>query len=197
MPERPPFASPRRTQRPVATLYRHFPLALLCTIAAMSIHAPCQMDEYSIKAGYLYNFSKYVEWPEGSFAASDAPFLICLLGDDPFGQRLDQAIAGKVSGDGRPLQVKRLKDPDRATLRDCRILFLSKSEKAHLAAIMDLLKNTSIFSVADFDSFAEKGGTADLRIDGTRVKFDLNVNIANHANLKISARLQQVANLVH
>jgi hypothetical protein len=62
---------------------------------------------------------------------------------------------------------------------------------------VEVLKETSIFSVADFDSFAEKGGIADLRIEGTRVKVDLNVNAANHANLKISARLQQVANLVH
>jgi hypothetical protein len=187
MPERLAHMSMRRAALPF----------ILAILAAVSVNAHGQMDEYSIKAGYLYNFSKYVAWPEGTFAAPTAPFVICLIGEDPFGGRLDQAIAGKTSGDGRPLLVKRLKAPDRPAVRECQVLFLCKSQESRAAEIVEVLKETSIFSVADFDSFAEKGGIADLRIEGTRVKVDLNVNAANHANLKISARLQQVANLVH
>ena len=99
MPERLALVSLRRAAR----LF----IIILALPAAVSVTAQGQMDEYSIKAGYLYNFSKYVAWPEGTFAAPTAPFVIC-LGEDPFGGRLDQAIAGKTSGDGRPLLVKRL-----------------------------------------------------------------------------------------
>lgn len=189
MPERLALVSLRRAAR----LF----IIILAIPAAVSLTTQGQMDEYSIKAGYLYNFSKYVAWPEGTFAAPTAPFVICLVGEDPFGGRLDQAIAGKTSGDGRPLLVKHLKTPDRSAVRECQLVFLSKSQESRVAEIVEVLKEKSIFSVADFDSFAEKGGIADLRIEGTRVKVDLNVSAANHANLKISARLQQVANLVH
>jgi len=166
----------------------------LLTVAGHSARG--QMDEYSIKAGYLYNFSKYVTWPKEAFRAADAPFLICIVGRDPFEGRLDQAIAGKNSGDGRPLQVRRVSNLDRTAFHDCQEVFLSKSERDHAAEIVELLKETPTFTVADFESFAEKGGIADLRIDGARVKVDLNISAANRADLKINARLQQVANLV-
>ena len=159
--------------------------------------AQAQMDEYSVKAGYLYNFSKYVTWPDASFVSASAPFVICVLGQDPFEGRLDQAIAGKTSGNGRPLEVKRMNLSIHGELRNCQIVFLGKSEQSHAAEIVGLLKDSPVLTVADFDVFAEQGGTANLRIDGTRVKVDLNVSAATHAGLKISARLQQVANLVH
>jgi hypothetical protein len=176
---------------------RRLTLLLICLLAAVNTQVHAQMDEYSVKAGYLYNFSKYVTWPEGGFAAANTPFVICLLGEDPFEGRLDQAIAGKTSGNGRVLEVRRLNTPDRAAFRQCQVVFLGKSEKDRAAEIVETLKEAPIFTVADFEAFAEKGGVANLRLEGTRVKVDLNVNAANHANLKISARLQQVAHLVH
>lgn len=170
---------------------------LISFLLLAGVSTDAQMDEYSIKAGYLYNFSKYVSWPAGVFAAADTPFMICLVGDDPFGGRLDQAIAGKTSADNRPFLLKRLKAIDRAAFQECEVVFLGKSAQTHAAEILDTLKDSPVFTVADFESFAQKGGIADLRIEGTRVKVDLNVNAANRVNLKISARLQQVANLVH
>ncbi len=174
----------------------HLILVLVSMLPA-SRSASAQMDEYSIKAGYLYNFSKYVQWPEGTFLAPATPFVICIVGDDPFGGRLDQAIAGKTSGDARPLEVRRFKKADASGLQVCQMAFLSKSEMQHTAAIVDTLKNFPIFTVADFAPFAEIGGIADLRIDGTKVKVDLNMNAANRAKLKISGKLQQVASLVN
>lgn len=171
-------------------------LTLLCLLAAPGT-ALAQMDEYSIKAGYLYNFSKYVDWPDSAFSAPGAPFVICLLGDDPFEGRLNQAIAGKTSGSGRSLQIERVKGGDRSAFRECQIVFLGKSEQSHATEIVDVLKQTPALTVADFEGFAEKGGIANLRIEGTRVKVDLNVSAAARADLKVSARLQQVANLVH
>jgi hypothetical protein len=171
---------------------------LLCYVALpVATTANAQMDEYSIKAGYLYNFSKYVAWPEQSFTAPSAPFIICIVGEDPFGNRLDQAISGKTAGDGRALEVRRLKSAEPGSLRECHMAFFGKSEKERAGAIIDALKGSSVFTVADFSPFAENGGIADLRIDGTKVRVDLNMNAANRANLKVSGKLQQVANLVN
>jgi hypothetical protein len=156
-----------------------------------------QMDEYSIKAGYLYNFSKYVVWPEGTFASATTPFIICILGDDPFGSRIDQAIAGKTAGDGRPLEVKRIKNASSEELHACQIIFIAQSEKKNAALVMETVKSIAVFTVADFSPFAENGGVADLRIEGMKVRVDLNMAAATRANLKVSGKLQQVANLVN
>jgi hypothetical protein len=172
-------------------------MAALCLLLPCAVPVAAQMDEYSIKAGFLYNFSKYVEWPEQAFSAPGAPFVICIVGEDPFGGRIDRAVEGKTSGDGHPLQLRRLKNAEAAALRDCHLAFVSKSEKARAGEIIESMKNLSVMTVADFASFAEQGGIADLRIDGTKVKVDLNMASANRANLKVSGKLQQVANLVN
>ena len=169
---------------------------MLALLASAALPGFSQMDEYSIKAGYVYNFTKYVDWPNDAFAGPSASFVICIAGEDPFAGRLEQAVSGKVSGDGRPLEVKPVNASQRDALRQCRILFLSRSEKSRAAEIVNALKYTPTLTVADFDSFAAGGGIADLRVEGTRVKVDLNVDAANRASLKVSARLQQVANLV-
>jgi hypothetical protein len=176
----------------------HTVLLLVCCVALpMATTANAQMDEYSIKAGYLYNFSKYVAWPEQTFASPSIPFVICIVGEDPFGNRLDQAVSGKTAGDGRPLEIRRLKNAEPGPLHECQMAFVGKSEKEHAATIIESLKDSSVLTIADFNPFAENGGVADLRIDGTKVKVDLNMNAANRANLKVSGRLQQVANLVN
>lgn len=154
------------------------------------------MDEYSIKAGYLYNLTKYVTWPEGTFASPAVPLAICIVGKDPFEGRLEQAIAGKSSGDGRPLEIRRMKGENKEALRGCQIAFISKSEKRNTTAIVNAVKDAPVFTVADFDSFAQEGGVADLRIEDVKVKIDLNMGAAGKANLRISGKLQQVSNLV-
>jgi len=170
--------------------------SLMATVALASAPATTQMDEYSIKAAYLYNFSKYVGWPDGTFSAPTTPFVICVVGDDPFGGRLDDTVAGKTSGDGRPLAVRHPKADDSAALHECQIVFLSKSEQKRSSKLLAAVRGAAVFTVADFTPFAEEGGVANLRIDGSKVKVDLNMTAANQANLKVSGKLQQVANLL-
>lgn len=170
-------------------------LAFVVFLAGLVVTA--QMDEYSVKAGYLYNFSKYVAWPAEAFPAPGAPLLICIVGEDPFAGKLDQAVAGRTAGDGRRLQVKRISSAEPEALRACQMAFVSKSEKHHAEEIISAVKGAPVFAVADFSSFAEQGGIANLRIEGTKVKVDLNMSAANRGNLKVSGRLQQVANLVN
>jgi len=173
-----------------------FILLLSGLLVSASFPASTQMDEYSIKAGYLYNFTKYVVWPEQTFAASNTPLNICILGGDPFHGKLDQAVAGRTAGDGRVLEVKHLDGKDMSQARQCQVLFIGRSEEQSAAAIVNSLKGASVFAVADFSNFAEIGGVANLRIEGNRVRIDLNMNAAVRANLKVSGKLQQVANIV-
>jgi len=168
----------------------------VCVFLLSAIPAAAQMDEYSIKAGYLYNLTRYVTWPEGTFSSASAPLVICIVGKDPFEGRLEQAVAGKTAGDGRPLEIRRLKGDNAGALRACQIAFIGKSEKRGASAIVNAVKDAPVFTVADFDSFAQEGGVADLRIEDVRVKIDLNMGAAGRAKLKISGKLQQVSNLV-
>ena len=189
--------SRRRTREMTASCLCRVLFLITWILLLASVQASAQMDEYDIKAGYLYNFSKYVAWPDGTFATPTAPFVICIVGEDPFGNRLDQAVAGKMAGSGRPLEIRRLTNQEAGVLRQCQIVFIGKSERKRVASVLAALKGSSTFTVADFTPFAEEGGIANLRIDGTKVKVDLNINAANRANLKVSGKLQQVANLVN
>ena len=164
------------------------PASLFLLFAAPAI---AQMDEYSIKAGYLYNFSKYVDWPDGAVGTK---FVFCIVGDDPFEGRLDQVVAGKTTRDGKPMEVKKVGADE---VKSCQIAFVSKSEKLHIATILVAAKGANVMTVADFSSFAESGGVAGFRLEDTKVKVDLNMVAANHAALKVSGKLQQVANLVN
>jgi len=183
-------SSPGLPRKMIRFLYRVILLACL----GAGPWAMAQMDEYSIKAGYLYNFSKYVEWPQNG--PPTGHFVICIVGEDPFSGKLQDAIAGRNAADGRPLEVKRLKVLSPEALGACQIAFISKSERAHSTEIVNTFRGMPVFTVADFESFATHGGIADLRIEGTKVKVDLNMKAAYRSNLRVSGRLQQVADLV-
>ena len=166
--------------------------ALISAILLLPFAAPAiaQMDEYSIKAGYLYNFSKYVDWPDGAVGAK---FVFCIVGDDPFAGKLDQTIAGKTTRDGKPMEVRKIGAEE---VKSCQIAFVSRAEKRHIAAILIATKGATVMTVADFSPFAESGGVAGFRLEDNKVKVDLNMDAANRAALKVSSKLQQVANLV-
>jgi len=114
---------------------------LACLIAIAAVPARAQMDEYSIKAGYLYNLTRYVTWPEGTFTSASAPLVICIVGKDPFEGRLEQAIAGKTAGDGRPLEIRRLNGDTVEALRGCQVAFIGKSEKRNAKNIVNAVKD--------------------------------------------------------
>src|ERR1700756_3212012 len=96
-------------------------------------------SEYLIKAGFIFNFAKFVEWPPTTFAQSDSPIVIGILGTDPFGTIIDQIVQDKKIG-GRGIVVKRLKwGVDSKDLRDCKILFVGASERAHIDELVQIV----------------------------------------------------------
>jgi len=149
--------------------------------------------EYEVKATFLYNFTKFTDWPPSAFASSNAPIVIGVLGEDPFGKTIDDVVSGEVVG-GRPLVVKRLRTDD--DLRGCHVLFISSSEKDRLPAVLRQIKGAPILSVSEINGFAEQGGMVNLLIANKTVKMEINQPAADQAGLQISAKLLKLARLV-
>ena len=151
------------------------------------------LTEYQIKAAFLYNLAKFVEWPGDPLSDSQAPIVLGIVGEDPFGKALDAVILGKTVN-GRGLVVRRLGRG--GDLRTCRILFISSSEKRHLAQILESLKGSSVLTVGEADGFVQSGGVIQLLLEESRVRFEINPDAAARARLKISSKLLALARIV-
>jgi len=164
---------------------------------SVSPMAPAQRSlpgEYEVKAAFLFNFAKFVEWPPSSFATPQSPFAICLLGQDPFGNVLDDTLRGKVIGD-RPIVTRRLKD--KAEARSCQIVFVSSSESAHLAEIIGSMPGSKLLLVGETKGFAASGGTIEFTHEDNHVRFSINTDAADRSGLKYSSKLLALAKIVH
>ena len=149
--------------------------------------------EYQVKAAYLFNFAKFVEWPAGTFRTPHSPLVICVLGSNPFGSELEGSIAGKTVG-GRRLEISHL--PRGLDASTCQIVFITSSEKGGIREILQRLTGTNALTVGDTSGFTDDGGMINFVWDGGRVRFEANVDAAEHAHLRLSARLLTVAKLV-
>lgn len=165
-------------------------LAVLGTPAA--VFGGPTLGEYQAKAAFLYNFTKFVEWPPQVFATPAAPLQICVLGDDPFGASLD-ALAER-STQGRALVIRRVATPGQGAA--CQILFIAASEEARLPQLLAALAARPVLTVADVPGFAEAGGMINLSVDESRVRMEINVEAAQRAGLRISSQVLRLARIV-
>lgn len=147
-------------------------------------------SEYQVKAAYLYNFSRFVEWPGRPAAESSRPFAICVLGKDPFGSILDTTVSGQGAGP-QNLVARRLTKPQDALA--CQILFVGDSEEGHLKEIMMVLGKANVLTVSDIPRFSERGGMIGFVLKGDRVRFEVNLTNAVNAGLAVSSDLLKVA----
>lgn len=150
-------------------------------------------SEYLIKAGYIYNFAKLMEWPAPSFPQPNSPIVIGVLGADPFQGMLDDVLGGKQVN-GRGFVVKHLKWGDE--LNTCNILFVSTSERAHLDELFRLIRGLPILTIGDTPGFAEHGGIINFILEDNKVRFDIDVDAAKQADISISSRLLALAKIV-
>ena len=156
---------------------------------------PCQaqvFNEYQVKAAFLYTFAKFVEWPPQTFSSPSAAIAICILGEDPFGSFLDDAVRGKTVG-GRPLAVYRMIDlPAR---HECQILFIAASEQRRMATLASVA-TPGLLTVGDTAEFTAQGGIIGLRLDAQRIRLSVNLTAAEKAKLRISSRLLSLATII-
>jgi len=148
-------------------------------------------SEYQVKAAYLSNFGRFVEWPS-EMTAGDAPFYVCVLGQDSFGPALDAALSGEKIGHA-PLVPKRISRVEEAV--DCRLLFISASEDSRLTTILPGV-GKSILTVGDMPGFTQRGGMIQFVVEGNRVRFEINLAAAQHAGLNLGSDLLKVATTV-
>ena len=152
-----------------------------------------QLDvELKIKAAFIYNFFKFVEWPDKALGDADGTISICILGKDPFGELFDPVKGSNVLGKRLLVRnISSLKNMD-----DCHILFVSSSERDKLSSIITYLGKSSVLTVSEIDDFARRGGIIGFYKKENNIRFKINLGAANSAGLKISSKLLELAKIV-
>lgn len=166
-------------------------LAISCFTQGVQLHAQqTKAAEYAVKATYLYNFSRFVQWPADASAAKGESFPICIFGEDPFGTVLDTILSGE-SIKGKPVVLKRVLKLQAAL--ECRVLYISASEDARLKEILAGLDKTGVLTVSDIPQFSQRGGIIQFVTVANKVRFEVNLSTAQDAGLTLSSDLLKVA----
>lgn len=164
------------------------PLAVCAVLVGLP--ASAQLTDAQVRAGLLYNFAAFVEWPSAA-PSQLGPFVIGVVGADAVGDALRE-IEGRPIG-GRPLEVRRIKrDED---VRGSHLLYISDTV-GHWQRLLKDHEHASILTVGDHALFTQGGGVIRLYSEGTRLRFEVNVTRAQRAGLKISSRLLTLAKVV-
>ena len=149
--------------------------------------------EYKVKAAFLFHFAQFVEWPTNAFASDNAPLVIGILGNDPFGRVIDETVHDEVVRN-HPLQVQRYRSLN--DINSCHVLFVSPSESANVQAIFARLRGQPVLTVGETENFARSGGVIRFLKEGNKIRFRINVQAAREANLSISSKLLRAAEIV-
>jgi hypothetical protein len=164
-------------------------LAFACS-AAFAATAP---SEYQVKAVFLFNFAHFVSWPANTFQRPDAPFVIGIVGTDPFGSTLDDVVRGETV-DHHPFVVKRFQDT--RDIADCDILFIGRTDSVRVDEALAALKGRSVLTVSDADGSDRRGVMIQLFTESNRVRLRIDLAAAKAANLTISSNLLRPAEIV-
>jgi YfiR/HmsC-like len=149
--------------------------------------------DYDVKAVYLYNFGRFVEWPGKVDATQGGSFTVCVLGQDPFGPSLDTTLAGETIG-GKTVVAKRISSAQESG--NCQILFLSFTEASRLNKIITDLDKKAVLTVSDMPQFVKSGGMIQFVLEKNRIRFEVNLTATQRAGLTLSSELLKVATVV-
>lgn len=170
------------------------PLLALVLLINLSTGLPCQAQdtpptEYQIKAAFLFNFAKFVDWPPAAFSEPSSPVVIGVLGKNVFGDALDKTLQNMRSKsiNNHPVLLKMFHSV--AEVTNCHVLFISTSEKGRLAKTLAALQGMNILTVSEMDDFISAGGMINFVIQDDKVHFEINNAAAEKAGLKISSKL--------
>jgi len=166
-----------------------FFISIHCALAFAQSVGP-EYTEYQLKAGYLWNFSRYVDWPARSFSRPDSPLVIGIVGQDRFGDDLRKLVAGKKV-EGHALVVRKAENLEQC--RDCQILFVSASERRRVPDIIQALKGAPVLTVGESEGFIQAGGIINFRLRNQELILEINRQAAEKVGLTISSKLLQVA----
>jgi hypothetical protein len=151
------------------------------------------VSEFQLKSVFLFNFAQFVEWPPAAQPSANAPFVIAVIGKDPFGPTLDEIVHGETIN-GRPLSIERFRDA--SEIHDCQILFIPASEAVHLNDILNALKGRSVLTVTDAEGSVPRGVIIALVKRDNRIRLRIDLQAARASNLTISSKLLRPAEIV-
>ena len=169
-------------------------VVLCVAIAAPGFAQSDSPSEYQVKAAFLFNFAKFVDWPVDTYPSPQSAFAICVLGDDPFGALLDNTLAGKSLGT-HPVVPRRIKEFNE--LRHCQIVFVSSSERQNYTQIVETARGSRVLLVGETEGFAASGGAVEFTLESNHVRFAINPEAAQRAGLTLSSKLLMLAHIVH
>ena len=182
-------------------MMRSPPLRLLLIAAIMALSlcsvAIAQQDEqrfseYEVKAAFIYNVAKFVEWPDDRSADGKNTISLCIFGSDPFGKALS-SIDGRIIR-GKKLQVRFVKSLREA--KECHMLFVSASEKEQLPRILAAMKGQPVLTMGDSQGFAHQGIMINFYMEHNKVRFEINEEKAKDSRLSVSSQLLKLARIV-
>jgi hypothetical protein len=183
--------------QPMRGLPRMFLVSgLVLVLALIPGHAAAQGEsagEYELKAAMLYKLTLFVDWPPSAYPDPQSPRIVCILGRDPFGDSLTSIVSTKTIN-GRPIEIRHPQGSE--GVRGCHVLYISSSERKNIVQIFSTLKGYSVLTVAEMTQFAAHGGMIQFSLEEKQVHFDINLDAASRANVKISSRLLVLARIV-
>jgi hypothetical protein len=169
--------------------------SVILLLVSFSVSAQlARPSEPELKAAFVYNFIKFTEWPAEKMTNKGEPFVIGVLGKDPFGTVLDKVIEGE-SFHQKPIVVRRFSHMGESA-SNSQVLFISASEESNLAAILKLIEGKAILTVSEIENFAHRGGVIKLAKESNKLAFEINVDAAKHAGLAMNAQLLRLAKIV-
>ncbi len=151
------------------------------------------ITETQVKAAYLYNFAKFVNWPDGTFATVQDPIRLCVLRDESFRGQLDQIVKGKNIA-GHPVLVIGIQNGQQA--RSCHELFIGSAQDQDSGQILESLKVAGVLTIGEGRGFVQEGGIISFIMQGNHVRFQVNQKAANQARFRLSSQLLSVAQAV-
>jgi hypothetical protein len=170
-----------------------FPVLGSLSLACLTMAQNPASSEYEVKAAFLFHFAQFVEWPEETFKDANNPLIYCTIGEDSFHGSLDAALNGKTIG-ARSSRVMHFKQPQE--IHGCQVLFIGAREKKSIPAILASAKENSVLTVGESEHFVQDGGMIGFLLEENKIRFEVNLEAAQKANLKISSRLLALAKSV-
>ena len=175
----------RRSTRGIVTC------VLAATAAAIPLRAQTSL-EYNVKAAFLLNFARFIEWPDTAFATAQAPIHVCVFGHNPFGDRLARTLQGE-NVHNRALTARQVKSQGESAA--CHLLFVPSGNESRAAAVIQQ-ENSFAVTVGESPRFEAMGGAVNLVLEEGRVRFNVNLQPVESRGIRISARMLQLASRV-
>ncbi|OLC94228.1 MAG: hypothetical protein AUH86_15000 [Acidobacteria bacterium 13_1_40CM_4_58_4] len=156
------------------------------SVAAQSVPT----SEYTVKAAFLFHFAQFVDWPDGTFREADSPLVYCTIGADPFHGALEASLIGKKMG-GHGYQVRHARQI--SEIQGCHVLFIGEGEKKLLPTVLANLRGSPVLTVGESERFVNDGGMIGFSLEENKIRFEINLESAEKAKLKIGAKLLALA----